>query len=60
MNRFGANERNAPPPTERGDMDLLTKAFLFFWDKGQRVPADLAALLIEEGHDVEALEHQYT
>lgn len=40
-------------------MTNLTKAFLFYWDKGQRVPADLAAALLEEGIDVEALEAKH-
>jgi len=30
-------------------MTNLTRAYLYFWDKGRRVPADLAARLLEEG-----------
>lgn len=60
MNRFGMNEGSRydaslvldPEPGCR--VPLLTQAYLHYWDKGQRVPADLAARLIEEGHDVEA------
>ena len=40
-------------------MKLITRAFLHYWDKGLRVPADLAARLLEEGYDVEALEERY-
>lgn len=40
-------------------MTNLTRAFVFFWDHGMRVPADLAARLLEEGIDVEAHEAKY-
>lgn len=40
-------------------MTNLTRAYLFYWDKGYRVPADLAARLLEEGYDVEALEAKH-
>lgn len=40
-------------------MTNLTRAYLYYWDKGRRVPADLAARLLEEGYDVEALEAKY-
>lgn len=40
-------------------MTNLTKAYLFFWDRGMRVPADLAAKLLEDGYDVEAIEAKY-
>lgn len=53
MNRFGANERHAPE--DKQSPNLLTQAYLHYWDKGRRVPADLAARLLEEGYDVEAL-----
>lgn len=33
---------------------ILTQAYLHYWDKGMRVPADIAARLIEEGYDFEA------
>lgn len=58
MNRFGMNEtRTNPryPDDDPSTMSDMTRAYLFFWDKGRRVPADLAARLIEQGHDVEAL-----
>lgn len=41
---------------DRLQMDDLTRAYHFFWDKGRRVPADLAARLIERGIDVEFIE----
>lgn len=37
-------------------LDDLSRAYHFFWDKGRRVPADLAARLIERGIDVEFIE----
>jgi len=40
-------------------MKNITRAFLFYWDKGERVPADLAAALLEDGIDVEAYERKY-
>jgi hypothetical protein len=48
MNRFGLGERGTPQPLAGPDEDtpttpLLTLAFLHYWDKGQRVPADMAA-----------------
>jgi len=65
MNRFGLGERGTPQPLAGPDEDtpttpLLTLAFLHYWDKGQRVPADMAARLIEQGYDVEALELRHT
>lgn len=64
MNRFGLGERGAPQPLvedhESRHHPLLTLAYLHWWDKGQRVPADIAARLIEEGYDVEALEQTHT
>lgn len=69
LNRFGLGERPGCPSAlgdssrrERGAThpSSLTQAYLHFWDHGLRVPADLAALLIEEGIDVEALEARYT
>lgn len=39
--------------TEGYVMQPLTRAHLFFWDKGLRVPADLAAILLSEGYDIE-------
>lgn len=57
MNRFGLGERVAPHPLvedhESRHHPLLTLAYLHWWDKGTRVPADIAARLIEEGYDVE-------
>lgn len=57
MNRFGLGERGAPQPLVEDHDDrrhpLLTLAYLHWWDKGTRVPADIAARLIEEGYDVE-------
>lgn len=51
MNRFGLGERHAPQPLVDNHDDrrhpLLTLAYLHWWDKGQRVPADVAARLIE-------------
>jgi hypothetical protein len=41
-------------------MTNITRAFFFFWDRGMRVPADLAARLLEDGIDVEAYEQKYT
>jgi hypothetical protein len=35
--------------TEGYVMQPITRAHLFFWDKGLRVPADLAAILLSEG-----------
>lgn len=51
MNRFGLGERNTPEPHEQHP-PLLTLAYLHYWDKGQRVPADIAARLIEEGREM--------
>lgn len=57
MNRFGLGERHAPQPLvedhESRHHPLLTLAYFHWWDKGDRVPADIAARLIEEGYDVE-------
>lgn len=58
MNRFGLGEPHTPQPLCGPDEDiphtpLLTLAFLHYWDKGARVPADVAARLIEQGYDVE-------
>jgi hypothetical protein len=57
VNRFGLGERGAPQPLvddhESRHHPLLTLAYLHWWDKGTRVPADIAARLIEEGYDVE-------
>lgn len=52
MNRFGLGEPHTPQPLCGPDEDiphtpLLTLAFLHYWDKGARVPADVAARLIE-------------
>ena len=62
MNRFGLGERVAPQPLvedhESRHHPLLTLAYLHWWDKGTRVPADIAARLIEEGYDVEAQTQQ--
>lgn len=60
MNRFGLGEPGCPEPQDQQRHPLLTLAYLHYWDKGQRVPADIAARLISEGHDVEALESIYT
>lgn len=56
MNRFGLGERNCPEPDDdlHTRVPLLTSAYLHYWDKGMRVPADIAARLIEDGYDVEA------
>lgn len=43
---------------DRLEMNDLTRAYHFFWDKGRRVPADLAARLIEQGIDVESIEEK--
>jgi hypothetical protein len=62
MNRFGLNEL----PEVGAVLHLenrptyLTLAYLHWWDKGKRIPADLAARLIEDGYDVEALEKNLT
>lgn len=40
-------------------MSDIDRAYAHFWEKGRRVPADLAARLIEQGIDVEALEDKY-
>lgn len=60
MNRFGLGYPDTPSPEDEPRTPLLTLAYLHYWDKGQRVPADIAARLIEEGVNVEALEHTYT
>lgn len=49
MNRFGLGERGCPEPHDQQRHPLLTLAYLHYWDKGMRVPADIAARLIEEG-----------
>lgn len=57
MNRFGLGERGIPQPLVEHDdrrPALLTLAYLHYWDRGMRVPADIAARLIEDGYDVEA------
>lgn len=60
MNRFGLGERPradvraALHQEEGARQPLLTLAYLHYWDKGRRVPADMAARLIEEGYDVES------
>lgn len=60
MNRFGLGEKHTPRETEHTNHpSLLTRAHLHYWDKGLRVPADVAARLIEEGYDVEALEEMH-
>lgn len=53
MNRFGLGERRCPNPDNdlHTNKPLLTLAYLHYWDKGMRVPADIAARLIEEGYD---------
>lgn len=56
MNRFGLGYASTTKPlVEHDDRNhpLLTLAYLHYWDKGQRVPADIAARLIEEGYNVE-------
>ena len=56
MNRFDIDERGAPQPLvedhESRHHPLLTLDYLHWWDKGNRVPADIAARLIEERYDV--------
>lgn len=37
-------------------MTNLTKAYVFFWDKGEEVPVDLYMALTSEGYDVDALQ----
>lgn len=57
MNRFGLGERGIPLPLVDHDdrrPAILTQAYLHYWDKDMRVPADIAARLIEDGYDVEA------
>lgn len=56
MNRFGLGERGAPQPLveDHESPPPLTLAYLQWWDKGARVPADIAARLIEEGYDVDS------
>jgi len=56
MNRFGLGERHCPNPDDdlHTNKPLLTLAYLHYWDKGMRVPADIAARLIEEGYGAEA------
>lgn len=49
MNRFGLGYPDTPSPEDEPRTPLLTLAYLHYWDKGQRVPADIAARLIEEG-----------
>ncbi|MCX4025653.1 hypothetical protein H0A36_28290 [Endozoicomonas sp. SM1973] len=39
-------------------MTNLTRAYLHFWDHGKTLPLDLAARLVEDGYDVEALEQK--
>lgn len=52
MNRFGLGERRCPNPDNdlHTNKPLLTLAYLHYWDKCMRVPADIAARLIEEGY----------
>lgn len=58
MNRFGLGAQHAPQPLvedhESSHHPLLNLAYLHWWDKGARVPADIAARLIEEGYDVDS------
>lgn len=53
MNRFGLGERHCPNLDNdlHTNKPLLTLAYLHYWDKGMRVPADIAARLIEEGYE---------
>jgi hypothetical protein len=39
--------------------DLLLVKARQFWERGEMLPLDLAASLIELGYDVEALEEKY-
>lgn len=49
MNRFGLGEKHTPRETEHTNHpSLLTRAHLHYWDKGLRVPADVAARLLRE------------
>ena len=54
MNRFGLGESNAPHPLVDHDYRrpaALTLAYLHWWDKGLRVPADIAArLMVNRSH----------
>lgn len=61
MNRLGLGERRCPNPDNELHtyQPLLTLAHLHYGDKGLRVPADMAALLIEIfGAQLKATQHQ--
>lgn len=49
MNRFGTEMDRGADPADHNQTKPLTLAYLHYWDKGLRLPADLAAALIEEG-----------
>lgn len=61
MNRFGLGERRCPNVDNKLHtyQTLLTLSHLHYWNKGLRVPADVAALLIEIfGARLKATQHQ--